>query len=120
MASAEDADCAHSPRLRVSGVQDQARATASRVTPPAGSQCPGRYHLRVPTREVDRAVQGANPATHQAADSSVDRTDHRGNQSDPAGLGSVLQTIPRPKALHSSGCLDRATVVVASRQALAL
>src|SRR5208282_789406 len=117
--SAEDAGGSRPARLRVPGLQDQARETATAASeqdPHPGSI---GWALCVSEREVDpplhgsgaSANQAAHPASHSGVDSEV-------KSADP-GLGRVLQESSHPKTLQSARQLDCAAVTVAPIQTLA-
>ena len=67
--SAEDADCAHQSRLRVSGIQDQARASRALRCAASWVEVPRRERfMPIPSEKSIRSVQRSGPAADQATD----------------------------------------------------
>src|SRR5437867_682619 len=119
--SAEDADCACAPRVRVSGLQDQAgqssASAAGREDPVRGTP---RGSVRLSDAEVRRPVQGEyspeDAASHSAEDCGADPRD----QSCDPWVGRVLQTRSRAETLPPARWVGGAAAVVASSPAVAL
>ena len=78
-----------------------------------------RTGARVSPGEVDPEVQGSDSQVYPAKNAAHDPAGDRSNQSGPEGMGTSLQTCPRPKALPPTRRMGPATNLVAPDQALA-
>ena len=81
--------------------------------------CPTGGVICVSPGEIDPALHGSGTRAHQATRTAQDHGADRGIESCIAGLGTLLQASPRPKALPPARRLDCATHSVASIQAMA-
>jgi len=118
-ASAEDADRARSTRIRVSGVQDQAREAASVAAGQDPQWCPIGSAVCVSAREIDPALHGSGAPAYQATRTAHDRGVDQGIEPGVAGMGTSLQASPRPKALQPDEPLDCAANPIPSISPLA-
>ena len=85
-----------------------------------GPECPGRDAVCVPAGEIDPPFPGSGAPAHQPSRAGHYPGVDRQVEPQAAWLGPLLPAGSRPKALHPARCLDRATHLVASLQALAL
>jgi hypothetical protein len=105
---------------RVSWLYDQAGPAATQAdASPDPKRGAGRGLICVPEGKIDPSLYGSGARAHQAAHSSDDLGTDRGPQPCNQGMGELLQTCPRPKALQPTQRLDRTAHPVAPMQAVA-